>query len=52
MSENLYAAYGGYFLDIIKGMGVIGSLTVSSLAQEDDHQLVTPAIKEYWNYQN
>jgi uncharacterized protein (UPF0303 family) len=47
ISENLYAPHGGCFPVIVKGTGVIGTITVSGLAQEDDHQLVVQAIREY-----
>jgi uncharacterized protein (UPF0303 family) len=47
ISESLYAPHGGCFPIIVKGTGVIGTLTVSGLAQEDDHQLVVQAIREY-----
>ena len=52
ISESLYAAHGGYFPVIIKGTGVIVPITVSSLAQEVDHQLVIQAIREYLKHQN
>ena len=52
ISESLYAAHGGCFPVIIKGTGVIGTLTVSSLAREEDHQLVMQGINEYLNHQN
>jgi len=51
ISESLYAAHGGYFPVIIKGTGVISAITVSSFAQEDDHQLVIQAIREYLKHQ-
>jgi len=47
ISESLYAPHGGCFPVIVKGTGVIGTITVSGLAQEDDHQLVVQAIREY-----
>ena len=52
ISESLYAAHSGYFPLIIKGTGVMGTLTVSSLAQEDDHQVVIQGIREYLKHQN
>lgn len=50
ISESLCAAQGGCFPVIMKGMGVIGTLTVSSLAREDDHQLVIRASREYLDH--
>ncbi|KAL1926430.1 hypothetical protein VTP01DRAFT_5759 [Rhizomucor pusillus] len=47
VSENEYAAHGGSFPLIIENVGVVGCITVSGLAQEDDHNLVVNSIKEY-----
>jgi len=47
ISESLYAPHGGCFPIVVKGTGVIGTITVSGLAQEDDHHLVVQAIREY-----
>lgn len=47
ISENLYASHGGCFPIIIKDTGVIGTITISGLAQEDDHRLVVQAIRDY-----
>ena len=47
ISESLYAAHGGCFPVIVNGSGLIGTITVSGLAQADDHQLVVRAIREY-----
>jgi uncharacterized protein (UPF0303 family) len=52
ISESLYAPHGGCFPIILKGAGVIGTITVSGLAQEDDHQLVIHAIREYLKHQD
>jgi len=45
--ESLFAAHGGCFPIILKGSGVVGTITVSGLAQEEDHQLVVDVIEEY-----
>lgn len=47
LPESEYAPHGGCFPVIIKGTGVIGTITVSGLAQEDDHKLVVQAIRNY-----
>jgi len=47
LSENSYAPHGGCFPIIVKGTGVIGTITISGLAQEDDHELVVQAIRDY-----
>ena len=44
--EN-YAACGGCFPVILKGTGPIGTVTISGLAQEDDHAMVVNAIRAY-----
>jgi uncharacterized protein (UPF0303 family) len=47
ISEKEYAAHGGCFPIIIRGSGVIGTITVSGLAQEDDHQVVVDTLRNY-----
>ncbi len=47
LPENLYAPHGGCFPIIIKDTGVIGAITISGLAQEEDHKLVVGAIRSY-----
>jgi uncharacterized protein (UPF0303 family) len=47
ISENDYAPHGGCFPVIVKGTGVVGTLTVSGLPQEEDHKLVVQAIRNY-----
>ncbi|WP_349898171.1 heme-degrading domain-containing protein [Parafrigoribacterium soli] len=47
-AENtLYAAHGGCFPIAIRDSGVIGTVTVSGLAQADDHALVVEAIEVF-----
>ena len=45
--ESDYAPHGGCFPVIIKETGVIGTITVSGLAQQEDHKLVVQAIRDY-----
>ena len=47
LDEGQYAPHGGSFPIIIKNTGVIGTITVSGLAQEEDHKIVIQAIKDY-----
>jgi len=47
ISETQYAPHGGSFPIIIKDTGVIGTITVSGLPQEEDHKLVVRAIRNY-----
>ncbi len=47
LSEQEYAAHGGSFPIVIIDVGVIGTITVSGLAQKDDHAMVIAAIEEY-----
>ena len=47
LSHYEYAAHGGCFPVILKGTGHIGTVTISGLAQEDDHAMVVNAIRAY-----
>ena len=42
-----YSAHGGSFPLIIRGTGVIGTITVSGLPQEEDHALVVESIRAW-----
>jgi len=42
-----YAAHGGAFPIIVRGVGPIGTITVSGLPQRDDHEFVVRMIAEY-----
>ncbi len=41
---NDYATHGGSFPLAVAGTGVVGSATISGLAQRDDHELVVEAL--------
>ncbi len=42
-----FSAHGGAFPITIRNTGIIGTITVSGLPQEEDHRLVTRVIEEY-----
>jgi len=47
ISEMEYAPHGGCFPVIVKGTGMVGTITVSGLPQEEDHKLVVQALRDY-----
>jgi len=47
LSESVYAPHGGCFPIIVRDTGVVGTITVSGLSQEDDHKLVVQAIRDF-----
>ncbi|KAI8884467.1 hypothetical protein K501DRAFT_322963 [Backusella circina FSU 941] len=47
VSEKDYATHGGAFPLTIKDVGVVGTITVSGLAQQDDHNLVANTILQF-----
>lgn len=42
-----YAAHGGSFPLIIRNVGIVGTVTVSGLPQEEDHNLVVTVLREF-----
>jgi uncharacterized protein (UPF0303 family) len=42
-----YSAHGGSFPIFVEGTGLVGSVTVSGLPQEEDHALVVESIREF-----
>ena len=47
LSEVDYAPHGGCFPIYIKNTGMIGTITVSGLPQEEDHIVVVETIREF-----
>lgn len=47
LDADRYAAHGGAFPLIIRGVGVVGSIAVSGLPQEQDHALVVKVLREF-----
>ncbi len=47
LDQREYAPHGGAFPVIVKQVGVVGTITVSGLPQQEDHQLVTQALADY-----
>jgi Uncharacterized conserved protein len=47
VSSMDYSAHGGSFPIHVVGTGIVGSVTVSGLAQEADHGLVVEAIRDF-----
>ena len=49
ISSLEFSPHGGCFPIFIKNTGMIGTITVSGLPQEDDHALVVETLREYLN---
>jgi uncharacterized protein (UPF0303 family) len=51
LNPRQYAAHGGAFPIIIRGTGVVGTITASGLTQEEDHDLVVRVVREFTEMQ-
>ena len=47
LPQEHYGPVGGCFPVIVRETGVVGTITVSGLPQEKDHQLVVDVIRDY-----
>ncbi len=47
LDPQLYAAHGGAFPVLLRGIGCIGTVAVSGLPQLDDHRLVVDTLTAY-----
>lgn len=47
LSESDYVLAGGAFPLILKGEGQVGTITISGLPDEEDHDLVTSGIRSF-----
>ena len=45
--EQDYGPHGGCFPIIVRNTGMVGTITVSGLSQEEDHKLVVQVIRDY-----
>ena len=47
VDPNDYAAHGGAFPVIVKGVGIVGTVAVSGLPQIEDHELLVGVLREF-----
>jgi len=48
LAESEFAPHGGAFPLTIKGVGIVGTFTVSGLPQKDDHDFVVSVLRQYF----
>jgi len=47
LDEREYAAHGGAFPARVRDVGVVGTVTVSGLPQEEDHRFVVAVLRDF-----
>jgi uncharacterized protein (UPF0303 family) len=47
LDPTVYAAHGGAFPVIVRGVGPVGTVTVSGLPQQEDHRLVVAVLRDF-----
>jgi uncharacterized protein (UPF0303 family) len=47
LDEREYAPHGGAFPVIVRDVGMVGTVTVSGLPQEEDHRLVVSVLRAF-----
>jgi uncharacterized protein (UPF0303 family) len=47
LSPERYTASGGSVPIIIKSTGIVGTITISGMTQEEDHYFITDSIESY-----
>jgi uncharacterized protein (UPF0303 family) len=47
LDPALFAAHGGAFPVVVRDVGVVGTVTVSGLPQEEDHRLVVSVLRAF-----
>lgn len=47
LDPDQYAAHGGAFPIIVRGVGIVGTVTVSGLPQLEDHAMVVAALRDF-----
>lgn len=47
LSDDTYVLAGGSFPITVKGLGVVGAITISGMRQEEDHDYIISVIRDY-----